>query len=167
MVEVFVTAYGERKAVISKLKETTGGIPEEIETLSELLDGSEYGDRIRFDFSVVNNMSYYNGFVFRGFVSGIPGGVLAGGQYDKMMARMGRRSGAVGFAIYLDMLEELVRNEPDHDVDVLLVYDGGTDKARVAAAVSEVIASGKTVSAQKTVPEKLRYREMIDLRRDD
>ena len=26
-----------------------------------------YGDKIRVDFSVINDMSYYNGFVFKGF----------------------------------------------------------------------------------------------------
>ena len=29
-------------------------------------------------------------------------------QYDKLMKKMGRRSRAVGFAVYLDMLERLL-----------------------------------------------------------
>ena len=54
----------------------------------------------------------------------------------------------------------------DPDVDVLLVYDGKTGIKTVADKVNELIKSGKTVSAQKTVNEKLRYKEIVDLRRD-
>ena len=35
---------------------------------------------VNLDFSVVNDMDYYNGLVFRGFVEGIPSGILAGGR---------------------------------------------------------------------------------------
>lgn len=111
-------------------------------------------------------MNYYSGFVFRGFVDGICDGVLAGGQYDRMMKKMGRKSGAIGFALYLDLLEQLRTEKPGYDVDVLLVYDGKTGIKTVADKVNELIKSGKTVSAQKTVPEKLRYKEIVDLRRD-
>lgn len=136
----------------------------ELKELSHLLEGSAFSERIRFDFSVVNDMNYYNGFVFKGFLAGICGGVLAGGQYDKMMARMDRSSGAVGFAIYLDLLEQLRQERAEYDVDVLLVYDSGTASHTVAGKVRELIASGRSVTAQKTIPEKLRYREILDLR---
>ena len=52
-------------------------------------------------------MSYYNGIVFRGFSYGIPDRVLSGGQYDRLMEKMGKKSNAVGFAIYLDELERI------------------------------------------------------------
>ena len=162
---IFITAYGERSEVISKLNGAFGQIPCEIAELSALLDASPFGDRIRFDFSVVNNMNYYNGFVFKGFIEGIPSGILAGGQYDKMMARMGRKSGAVGFAIYLDQLDHLVPEKNDHDVDILLLYDDNTDKETIARTVGKYISEEKTVSAQKTVPDKFRYGEIVDLRR--
>ena len=52
-------------------------------------------------------MKYYNGIAFKGFISGIPEGVLSGGQYDRLMRRMGRRDRAVGFAVFLNKLERL------------------------------------------------------------
>ena len=55
-------------------------------------------------------MNYYNGIVFKGYVNGIPSGVLSGGQYDSLLAKLGRKSRAVGFAVYMDLLE---RFEPD------------------------------------------------------
>lgn len=162
-----ISASGERNKVLSQIEKICSGENlNELRTISEMLDTSPYSDKILFDFSVVNNMNYYSGFVFRGFVDGICDGVLAGGQYDRMMKKMGRKSGAIGFALYLDLLEQLRTEAPGYDVDVLLVYDGKTDSKTVANKVNELIKSGKTVSAQKTVPEKLRYKEIVDLRRD-
>ena len=64
-------------------------------------------EHTRLDFSIVSNLNYYNGIVFEGFVGGAPGRVLSGGQYDKLMRKLGRSDKAVGFAIYLDQLERL------------------------------------------------------------
>lgn len=172
MLEVFVTAYGEREKVMAALESAwahdhgagTEGPLGELRALSRLLDGLPFSDRIRFDFSVVNDMNYYNGFVFKGFLRGISGGVLSGGQYDKMMARMERSSGAVGFAIYLDLLEQLQQERAEYDVDVLLVYDSGTASPVVAEKVRELAAAGRSVTAQRTIPERPRCREILDLR---
>ena len=49
-----------------------------------------FHDGSHIDFSVVNDMNYYNGIVFRGFVEGVPEGVLSGGQYDKLMEKMNK-----------------------------------------------------------------------------
>jgi ATP phosphoribosyltransferase involved in histidine biosynthesis len=69
--------------------------------------GSELEERIQIDFSASGDLKYYNGIVFRGFISGIPGSVLSGGQYDALMRKMGRKDRAIGFAVFLDMLERL------------------------------------------------------------
>ena len=167
VLSTIILTSGERNRVISQIEKICSNEDlNELRAISEMLETSPYSDKILFDFSVVNNMNYYSGFVFRGFVDGICDGVLAGGQYDRMMKKMGRKSGAIGFALYLDLLEQLRTEKPGYDVDVLLVYDGKTGIKTVADKVNELIKSGKTVSAQKTVPEKLRYKEIVDLRRD-
>ena len=66
-------------------------------------------DKIIIDFSAISDMNYYNGIIFRGFIAGIPEGVLSGGQYDRLMNKMGRKSRAIGFAVYLDQLYEAAR----------------------------------------------------------
>lgn len=163
-----ISVYGERKNVISKLNEIfTSPELEKLAILSEMLENSLFSDKIKFDFSVVNDMNYYNGFVYRGFVDGVCCGVLAGGQYDNMMKKMNRTSGAVGFAIYLDRIEDLYRENDKFDVDYLLLYDDKTDLVKISSKVSKLIASGLSVSAQKSVPEKLRYNNIMDLRRKD
>ncbi len=73
----------------------------------QMLSQSEAADRILIDLSVVNDTNYYNGIVFKGFIKGVPSAVLTGGQYDKLMRKMQRKSGAIGFAVYLDSLGHL------------------------------------------------------------
>lgn len=62
---------------------------------------------LRVDFSLVDDLHYYNGLLLKGFLPGLPGSVLSGGQYDNLMKKMGRRSNALGFAVYVDQLERL------------------------------------------------------------
>ncbi len=138
----------------------------ELKALLDLLASDSEASHIRFDFSILNDMNYYNGIVFKGYLNGICEGVLAGGRYDKLMERMGRQSGAIGFAIYLDLLENLASSAGASDVDVLLLYSDNTKTADVAMKTRELISEGKSVSAQKAIPEKLRYKTLLDMRGD-
>lgn len=161
-----LNAYGPRSKVLSQLENLDCPALQELKELSGLLDQLPWGDKIVFDFSAVNNMNYYNGIVYRGFLSGICESVLAGGQYDKLMEKLDRRAGAVGFAVYLDLLEQMPGEEEEYDVDVLLLYEADTDKAAVAKAVSALTSVGKTVSTQKSIPQKLRYRKLMKLSKE-
>ena len=80
---------------------------DDFEAVLSTLESGSLGSLVNIDFSVVNDMNYYNGIVFKGFISSIPTGVLSGGQYDKLMKKMGRSSSAIGFAVYLDTLERM------------------------------------------------------------
>ncbi len=167
----FAGIYGEMDSVLRRLRPLCTGAASqaalrELEQLRELLRGSAFEDRIHFDFSIVNDMDYYNGIVFRGFLSGICEGVLSGGQYDKLMRKMGHSSGAIGFALYLDLLEGLGAPVRNFDVDVLLLYDEATEAALVASETRRLIEDGKSVSAQRAIPEKLRFRGILDLREE-
>ncbi|MBO5223020.1 MAG: ATP phosphoribosyltransferase regulatory subunit [Clostridia bacterium] len=77
----------------------------EIQSLRAIIATMKNTDGVIIDFSVTGDMRYYNGISFKGFVEGVPVSVLSGGQYDKLMAKMGRKSGAIGFAVYLDELD--------------------------------------------------------------
>ena len=138
-----------------------------LERIAALLEKTELAGKIRIDFSVVNNMSYYDGIVFKGFLLGIPDGVLAGGQYGALLKSMGRDADAIGFAIYLDKLEELSQSCIDkYDIDTLVLYSDETSLEQVASYVADAVNSGKSVSAQRSIPDKLRYRELADLRKE-
>ena len=104
--EKLISMYGDSEKVIAELKSFVQGESlNQLETVTcKLL---EKGYKVRIDFSVINDMSYYNGFVFKGFINGVSAGVLSGGQYDNLMLKMRKKSKAIGFAVYLDMLERM------------------------------------------------------------
>jgi ATP phosphoribosyltransferase regulatory subunit len=118
-------------------------------------------ERVRVDFSVVSDMDYYSGIVFQGFVNGIPTAVLSGGQYDRLMERMGHTSHAVGFAVYLDALEALTDAPPAYDADTVLLYDADAPTDRLLAAVQALARDGSTVLALRSLPAKLRCRRVL------
>ena len=171
LLKSFVSIYGNPKTVISKLKEISvsdefQSCVSELENICNLLNNTEYKSKIRLDFSLVNDMNYYNGVVFNGFLEGIPETVLFGGSYDKLMERMGRKSKGIGFALYLDLLETIQKNQKEYDVDVLLIYDGKTDIKSLNQTVENLIKDGKSVSVQKAIPNKLRYKELVDISKE-
>ena len=120
-------------------------------------DLSESARSLRIDFSVVNDMRYYNGVVFQGYVSGVPEAVLSGGQYDGLMERLGRASGALGFALSLTPLEELWPRRTECDGDVLLLYDTVEGLYPAACRLRE---QGLRVNVQSAVPEGFRFRRV-------
>ena len=106
-----VNVYGAPDFVIDSLKKAglNGQALSALNQLESIVNGLKaFGvcDKVRVDFSVVNDMGYYNGIVFKGFISGIPTGILSGGGYDKLMQKMGKKARAIGFAVYLDELEK-------------------------------------------------------------
>ena len=139
------------------------GAVRQLETLSALLEANGAAAQVNIDFSVLSDMSYYNGIAFKGFVAGVPAAVISGGEYDKLLARMGKPGGAIGFACYLDQLERLDLGEAPLDVDTVLLYDESCDPLRVAEAVRALRAEGCSVAAQKALPDKLRYQRALRL----
>ena len=160
-----VSTYGAPKQVLPVLRELVGESVAlmQLEQILDALTASGMGDKIQIDFSVINDMNYYNGFVFKGFINGLASGVLSGGQYDNLMSKMGRRSRAIGFALYLDMLEQLEQNDREYDVDAVILYEDGCDLAALNGAVRLLTSNGKSVMAQKSVPEKLHYKQLLKL----
>lgn len=111
-IKSLIHTYGIPKDVILKLEESefSSIIKDEIDLLKSISDTlikNGFEKNARIDFSVINNMKYYNGIAFKGFINGVPEGVLSGGQYDKLMNKMGKNSKAIGFAVYLDVLDRI------------------------------------------------------------
>ncbi len=130
---------------------------EEVKALTELLEEAGFGSRIRLDFSVGNNMRYYSGVVFRGYLAGVPTSILSGGQYDRLPRKLGRKAKAIGFAIYLDLLEG---EAASLDVDTLILHDGSVCVKTLAAAAAEAEQSGSVLVARE-IPKNRGYKTMI------
>lgn len=131
---------------------------DELKRLTAMLNAAGEGDRLVIDFSVVSDMKYYNGIVFKGYINGVPEGILSGGQYDALLKQMGKHMKAVGFAVYMDFLERYFENDRRYDVDAVIKYDNSTDRRALFNAIQVAMNKGLKVTAQKSVPDKLRYR---------
>ena len=135
----------------------------ELEELAKLLELYGVLEQINLDFSIVNDMDYYNGVFFRGYVDGIPAAVLSGGRYDKLMEKMGRSCGAIGFAVYLDQLERFCRKPASFDADALILYDDHSDLQLVIRTARSWRDMGKTVRVQRH-RGTLTCRQLIQIR---
>lgn len=133
---------------------------EEFSRLCNVLRRCGAGERLRVNFSVTGQVKYYCAAVFKGYLPGIEQSVLSGGQYDKLLQKLGKAGSAVGFAVYADLLQRLPAAEEMYDVDALLLYSEQDDPAQVLAAIGAI---GGKVLASRRIPEKLRYRRLLRL----
>ena len=107
-----LSVYGRAEKALPELERICpeGPLSGSLERMKKIIAGirdPELRARIEIDLSLIGDVNYYNGLVFRGFLDGIPDRVLSGGQYDRLMEKMGRSANAVGFAVYLDELERI------------------------------------------------------------
>lgn len=162
-----VTIYGPCEEVLGKLSvfevnEKAKGAIENLKQTVEGLNALGVNQKVRIDFSVINDVKYYNGVVFKGFVSGIPSGILSGGQYDNLMAKMGKKSRAVGFAVYLDDIERLTESSADFDVDVA-IESGSACSSEILKTVKSVVDGGESVLVERKIPQSVKYKRIIKL----
>jgi ATP phosphoribosyltransferase regulatory subunit len=120
-------------------------------------------DKLYLDLSIVNDVNYYDGICFKGYIDGIPDSVLSGGRYDKLLARLGKAAGAIGFAVYLDRLERHGADSAEYDVDTVLIYDKGTDVKRIAKAQSDILAEGRSVLVGRSPDKNQSYKRLLKL----
>ena len=138
--------------------ETMANALDELAAIYDFMKEVGESDNIRLDFSLINDMSYYNGIIFRGFIDGVPNGVLSGGRYDKLLSKMGKPMGAVGFAIYMNLLDLYFDDVKEYDVDILVTYEDGADIIAMTRMVNMMLGGGRTVRVQRDT-ENIRYRE--------
>lgn len=135
---------------------------EELSSLFDILAANGFGDNVRADFSVGNNMKYYSGVVLNGYIEGIPESVLSGGQYDRLLKKMKRQSSAIGFAIYLDLLERYDENNKSYDIDTVLLHSDDTDAVTLTELAEKLSAEGGVLVCRE-VPKNKTYRRLMKI----
>ena len=128
--------------------------------LNSLISAAGYGQRLRLDFSVLCDLDYYNGLVFRGFIRQLPSAVLSGGRYDKLMARFDKPQPAIGFAVYWGEAERIFHSSPDYDADILLLYSP-SQAADAMRAGDEMRRQGYSVRAEIQAPPGFRAKRTL------
>lgn len=157
------SSFNEAVIALESVCESEGS-KEKLEELSEVLNfinAFGWDDKVKLNFSLSNDMTYYSGVAFKGYVEGIPTGVLSGGQYDKLMRKLGKKSRAIGFAVYLGSLERLDAEEQKYDVDIVILHDGNP-KAAIRAAET-LSYDGTSVRVCRQVPTEIRYRQLMTI----
>ena len=152
LLKTFIATYGDPVKVFDGLSVLSDrpGFSESLCKLRSIISvfaNTGLDKSIQIDFSITGDLNYYNGIVFKGYIAGLPDSVLSGGQYNRLMEKLGRRSKAVGFAVYLDMLDRLAPPAPEFDSDVLLYYKSNEPVDSVREVVESFISDGKSVSA--------------------
>lgn len=134
-----------------------------LERIVNRLEKLGYLDRVRIDMSLVSESEYYNGIMFRGFIKGIPMRILSGGEYDSVIGNMNQFGKAVGFAIYLDLVEDIMDCPKNYDIDSVLLYNEDESLNDLDQAVRELIEKGFSVRACRCIDPKIRFRELYRL----
>ena len=156
---------GTPASVLPALGEALSDIPAALAALGELravLTALGEMPRVRIDFSVIHDMQYYNGVVFRGFLPGVASGILSGGQYDRLVRNLGRAEGACGFAVYLDLLSG-GGEACALDADLFLLYGEEDAPAEVLAAAAALRERGERVATGRVLPQGFRAGRIMTL----
>ena len=112
-------------------------------------------NKVYLDFSTVNSLDYYNGIIFQGSLSDIPFTVLSGGRYDKIPQSMGKDCEAIGFAMYIDEIENYTKKSKKHSFDILMLYNEESDIGKMTALAEAQRALGKSVLVAREGQEDL------------
>ena len=137
----------------------------ELSELAGVLESFGVLERVNLDLSVTSDTDYYNGLVFKGYVPGVPSAVLSGGRYDSLLTRLGKSGGAIGFAVYLNLLDRLYDSgAAEYAADVLLI-SGDAPAAAVAAAAKSISGSGLSVLVQRA-PGRAKCRKIARIGAD-
>lgn len=169
LIEKLIALYGKPETVLPQLKTLLSDLQlekeiAELENAIEIFADSELKDSIIIDFSSVADFNYYNGIIFKGYISSVFGNVLSGGQYDKLMQKMKYNQKAIGFAVYLDMLDRIDAQNNNYDADIMLVYDKNAKPALVQKAVKAFNNEGKSVFASAEINIRINCKEKYILK---
>ena len=145
------TSYGRADDMLKLMEgqicnEKTQKACDELRKLTEGLKLFEPDAEAWIDLSMTDDSHYYSGLVFHGMLRGIPEPVLLGGEYDHLMRRMGKQGRAIGFAVYLNLLERYGTAKEDM-ADVFLRIQDSDRTEDVIAAIEAIRKEGLSVFA--------------------
>ena len=142
--------YGSYNDTIETLRqisigEETDAALDELEEVFGVIRTLDAECDINLDFTIVNDLSYYSGIIFQGYIEGVPKKVLSGGRYDELLRKFGKKAGAIGFAVYLDLIEQQSiqygKGESDSHVASNEIINIALPKGRLGDDAYEILES--------------------------
>ncbi len=161
-------SYAETLALARKiaLNEQMNNALDELELIGKALANLDMTDGIRLDFTMQNDLSYYNGVLMQGYVEKYPGILLIGGRYDRLLTKFHKNLSAIGFALALGELNSCYPNRSDCDADVLLLYSQDSDVSAILSQAEALRKEGKRVRLATAVPREFTAKAVLDLRKE-
>jgi len=112
-----------------------------LEAVYDILNDQGLADYVLFDLSMVGQLDYYTGLIFKGYAKGTGSTVVDGGRYDNLLPTFSKKNEdsndipAVGFGIKIDGLLDVLSNAPfsNEFADTLVAY---AEDARSAALIN-------------------------------
>ena len=155
--------HGEFPEILIKAREFAStpvmqSVVAEMEAVYDAACAAGIAKNLRLDFAQLNDISYYNGVIFTGYLQGNPRVILSGGRYDRMMNKIGKKTGAIGFAVYLD--EVPVSSEREYDADVFIFYEDDMLAGDLLKEVSRLTGEGLSVFVGRAPRKDIRHRRL-------
>jgi ATP phosphoribosyltransferase regulatory subunit len=132
--------YGEPSEVIRKAEQLAlnDKMREElqyVECVYERLVDFGFGNYLSIDLGLINDLNYYTGIIFQGFMKNYGKPIVQGGRYDQLTKHFGAPLPATGFGLYLDevltfLREDLIEGRQENKTDVMVLY---SDETRIKA----------------------------------
>jgi len=100
------------KSVIAKARNLCKGVNDAekaldyLEKVYDILDMGGFSENISIDLATVNEMDYYTGIVFKGYLDYTGTAILGGGRYDNLMSNFGENECATGFGVNLSLVAD-------------------------------------------------------------
>ncbi len=77
-----------------------------LEEIFDILECNGLSENISIDLAIVNDMEYYTGLVFKGYLEYTGEAVLGGGRYDSLLCNFDADAAATGFGVNLSLISD-------------------------------------------------------------
>lgn len=140
-----------------------------LRSIYDVLTGMGLKNKIIIDLGFVQQIDYYTGVVFQGYMQNSGEPVLSGGRYDGLFDGIGFKLSAIGFALNADAVaRNCLINEKSDCPDVIVFYD--IKKSKAAFEHIETLTSAGLVceiSTFETIEETIGYARKKGINRVD
>ena len=103
--------------------------------------------KVTVDLGLVNKTDYYTGLVIKGYLEGYGEEVISGGRYDKLLDEFGYDVPAVGMAVNVDAVANVIgrKNPPVHAAPDVLIFAEEDCETQAVRKASELRKQGLCV----------------------
>lgn len=115
------------RADVEGLNDTSKQALDNLRQIYDLLTMYGFEQYISLDLGMLQSIDYYTGSIFKCYTHGVGFPIAAGGRYDNLMGMFGADKGAVGCAIGVNRIMQVLKTEPDEVPSTLIYVEDGAD----------------------------------------